>query len=616
MADYDELINLLKHLLLDRFMPKPDYVRGVLGDGAGVVQVPGRPDYAYARFSRGAAESFEIFNKQAPMVDGWPVLIGEYAWQPGLTQVVGTDWAAYEQSSWGDSVSTSNPHAPTHEWRDNFIGADPLSIYLRAIAPGRGYSTSATGTVVFVNSFEYHTGTIWPGTPGVDLAPVMSVTATGTARFAGIYVSQSNTLGIVTGTTTVDSPVIEPNLVTFPFGTIPIARVRIYGGQAGIRESDFRDARQLFDFPPLVAASQAEVDAGVVDYKAVTPARLFNSTAVDRPIKVKNTSGATASANDVGYIVYTSGAGPEYKTTTTANDPAACLSIAVVISGGANNADIYVQTRGRVTGKYTGTAPSAGSLLFFSTTAGQLTIGSTMRPELAAIAQAAGSGGLVEMLLYPNRKTQKVSPSQDVFRVNSSSVANFTATIAAKSGANVEYTITAGTNENSIVPASASELAKRVLHNTTRGDTALIDSVNTANTGTPADGTITLTATAPAAWAVSDAITCKSQINTTALSGGAFFYEYDLSSADNTVIPALATRFNAYFVVIDTSAVTSFYHPYESHSDAKALGFLGGDRPVFPVMIISNRFLVSGEASGAGTLTYLMRVVDVEVAAP
>lgn len=277
MGGYDELISLLKYLLVERFMPRLDYTTGVLGDGTGAVQVPGRTDFAYARFNRGSSESFEIFNKTVPMVDGWPIKIGQLPWMAGLTQVIDTDWDAYLQSGWGDSVSTSNPHAPTHEWRDGFIGADPLPVYLRAIAPGRGYSPNATGTVVYVNAFEYHTGTIWPGTPGVDLAPIMSITATGTARFAGVYVSQSNTLGVVTGTTTVDSPVIEPNLVTFPFGTIPIARVRIYGGQAGFRESDFRDARQLFDFPPLVAATQAEVTAGIVDHKAVTPATLGGS---------------------------------------------------------------------------------------------------------------------------------------------------------------------------------------------------------------------------------------------------------------------------------------------------------------------------------------------------
>lgn len=250
MGNFDELITILKELLTNRFYPKPEYIKGVLGDGLGNVRVPNRQDFNYARFNRGTNEAFEIFNKSVPEVDGWPILIGEYPWNPGLTQVVGTDWESYLQSGWGDSVSTANPHAPTHEWRDGFIGADPSSIYLRAIAPGRAYVPSVTGSIVYVNAFEYHTGTIWPGTPGIDLQPIMSATTTGSARFAGVYVNPaSNTLGVVTGTTDVDTAAFDPPLVTFPWGVIPKARVRLYGGMAGIRESDFRDARRIEHVP-------------------------------------------------------------------------------------------------------------------------------------------------------------------------------------------------------------------------------------------------------------------------------------------------------------------------------------------------------------------------------
>lgn len=273
MSSYDELIGILKHLLLDRFVPKPSFIKGVLGDGVGRVEVDNRKDFAYARFNRNSTAYFEIFNKNAPYVDNWPVLIGEFFHQPGLTQVVGTDWEAYYQAGWGDDVSTTGLHAPTHEWRDQWIGSDPLSIYMRSIAPARGYSL--TGTSVYVNSFEYFTGTIWPGLPGVDLSPAIGALSTGSARFMGVYVNYDNTLGVVTGSSSVDTLAFDPPLVQFPWGTIPIARVRTYGGQGTVREADYRDARQLFG--TSVKASQTEVNSGIIDTKYVTPTTLKNT---------------------------------------------------------------------------------------------------------------------------------------------------------------------------------------------------------------------------------------------------------------------------------------------------------------------------------------------------
>lgn len=249
MAQYDELTGLLRELLTNRFSPKPRYVRGVLGDGLGNVVVPDRPDKSYARFSKNSTTFFEIFNRTVNPVNNWPILIGELPWQPGLTQVVDTDWSTFEQTGWGDTLGNTSPHAPTHEWPDGAPGSDAVSVHPRAIVPGRAFLSDSTPTVVYVNSFEYGTtGTLWPGLPGVDLQPLMSATVTGTMRYAGVYVDEStNSLGVVTGGTTVYTSALEPPRVGFPeTGAIPIARVRVYGGQAALTEADIKDARRLW----------------------------------------------------------------------------------------------------------------------------------------------------------------------------------------------------------------------------------------------------------------------------------------------------------------------------------------------------------------------------------
>lgn len=262
MAEFDELTEILKHLLTNMFAPKPSFIRGLLGDGTGVVNVPNRDDHHFARFSRGASESFEVFNKETPAIDNWPVLIGELPWQPGLTQVVGTDWASYEAAGWGEAAGGLVLHAPIHEWRDGLVGADPMSVYLRSIAPLRAYAVGSGTTDVFVNAYEYDpSGTVWPGAPSVNVSAPMLALTTGNTQFLGVYLDpNNNTLGIVTGETSVFTPAFDPPNVAFPIGVIPSARIKIHGGQGGLSENDFRDARR--PFTPGVTGGHPSPPAG------------------------------------------------------------------------------------------------------------------------------------------------------------------------------------------------------------------------------------------------------------------------------------------------------------------------------------------------------------------
>lgn len=81
---------------------------------------------------------------------------------------------------------------------------------------------------------------------------------------------------------------------------------------------------------------------------------------------------------------------------------------------------------------------------------------------------------------------------------------SWSGTISSKSGTDVVYSTTSGT-PGALVPQSTSNIAKIILHNTTRGTSALISN---CNTGT---NTITLTATVPTGWLATDVITINSQ---------------------------------------------------------------------------------------------------------
>ena len=264
MSDYQELVSILKELLLNRFYPKPYYIKGLLGDGRGNVLVEDRPDYNYARFNRSSSESFEVFNKQVSQpIDGLPILIGEFPWQPGLVQVVGVDWEAYSQVGWGDDYAGVQAHAGTHEWPNFAPGSDTVNTFLRAIVPLRAQAAGSGSNSVYVLPYEYDTtgsNVQWPGVPTVDFS---TKPPTGTMQYMGVYLNPgTNQLGVVTGTPTVYTDAIEPPLPNWPLSMFPSAYIRIYGGQASISERDIRDARRLWNTTLLITGTSGGSPGG------------------------------------------------------------------------------------------------------------------------------------------------------------------------------------------------------------------------------------------------------------------------------------------------------------------------------------------------------------------
>lgn len=191
---------------------------------------------------------------------------------------------------------------------------------------------------------------------------------------------------------------------------------------------------------------------------------------------VKNTSGGAVVANAVGYIDENG----EFKTTATAY-----LNVpwCVVVRGGANNADIYVAKRGRVTVTLNGNC-AIGDKLYTSTTAGQAQPLTYVQPGLfatALTANVAGAGGACEALLMCHAKPMPYTNANDILHITTSSDSQFAADInGAPVGAVLTYDTIVG-NEDSIVPTLAAQVGKLELINTTKvpDEIALISSVNT-----------------------------------------------------------------------------------------------------------------------------------------
>ncbi len=630
MAEFSELVQVLTWLLTNRIQQKIDYTRSLLGDGNGRVRVstiPGSPevDYVFVRPDRFSNRAFKVFNKRVEGQDGDPIIIGELPWEPGLVQVVDMDWAAYADVGWGDDVTTVNRHGISHQWRDGAPGIDTFNVYRRQFGDLKTYETTSGTLAVGVSPYSldlFGTQYQWPGTQSFDLAGALP-TVTGTARMAMVYWSLASGttqghLGVATGTLGGDSEATILNRPVSPQGVIPSAFVRLAGGQTSITEFDIWDAREPFRPGIFFGTGSAGLSADMIPISDVSG--FYTGSTIENALEeipdlpviviVKNSSGSAANANEIGYI---DDAG-EYQTTSTQFlDVAWC----VVIFGGANNADIHVARRGRVTVELDGNN-SIGDLLYTSTTGGRANPQSYMRSEALAIAltaNASGAGGTCLALLLTQTRAQSVAYAENLYVSTALSDSDFNGTIATlPGGAVLTYTPVSG-DELNLVSGDPANISKIRLFNSTRSTYGLIEN------SVAATNTITLTANVDAGWQVGDSITIRSQTNTSVVAGNTYWFDFEIE--DSTKVPALARAIEGQIAHRDTGGAgeTTRIHPWETNSGAKrrvsnvnAANQLLYTR--FFTILIQRRYLMQWTSSGAGTATVQTRPDIVSLASP
>lgn len=446
------------------------------------------------------------------------------------------------------------------------------------------------------------------GQNGIDLTA--SVPGGGLTRYVGLYLDASNALQTVNGaTTTIGLTPAEP---TWPAGAFRLSVVQLDNGQTSIDfANDILDRRMAWSDDNSgggTAATQAEVDAGTNTTKFVTPSTLANFAPLE--LKVKNTSGSTVTPGWVGYIVWVSGSGLEFKATTTGSVDAA--TACTVLVGAANNADIIVASRGRFSLLYSGTAPSQGDFLIFNGS-GAVVRQTYMSPDVMAIAMAAGSGGSVDALMLTGTKPVQTSSATRIYSVISHSNTAFVATInGAPTATSVVYNAPSSGNEDVINNQAAGQLGKAVLWNSTRSTGRLIDSVNT--------GTNTITTVSSTdAWASGDTITIESQTVTTGITQKAI--EIDLSQ--QSVVPVLARAIMVHAYKLDSGAIGQLLalHPVETYAASKHISIYTHTGSTYTttqltVNLTNRRFAYLAAASGAGTAQVIFELAGYHIAVP
>jgi len=213
------------------------------------------------------------------------------------------------------------------------------------------------------------------------------------------------------------------------------------------------------------------------------------------------------------------------------------------------------------------------------------------------------SGGDGAQIAYGSLSGTPVveNQSNDIYRADLIGASAFVGTInGAPSGASVAYNVSSG-QENAMLPTSTSQLAKMRLYNTTRGNSALI---STVNTGT---NTITLTANAPGSWANGDTITIASQ---TVSGGGLSWIDFEITA---TLTGKSSIGMNVGVNDSTNANVGLRLHPFETFNASKVKAFRVQvanqlfDGGFAKLKITSNVFSMAWNPAGAASFTLIVQ---------
>ena len=218
-----------KRAVTERLSPKPLDRSATLGDAYGVVAVPGKTNYSYARDAQG--RTFEVLNLTVPNKAGWPVKVGV---KDGRFQVLTI------RNAWPSTTTPNLPaHGYMHEWAAG--GVDPTRVYGPAIMPW-GVAPIA-GTLTF-NLYR----PVFNGSGGwVDAGTeVVTLTAPGAdTLYVLVSVATDGTITLTDGNN-VAAPAIS-DIAALPAGDKALWAVLLVAGQTDLSftpsDSDFVDLR-------------------------------------------------------------------------------------------------------------------------------------------------------------------------------------------------------------------------------------------------------------------------------------------------------------------------------------------------------------------------------------
>jgi hypothetical protein len=248
-----------------------DTIQGVLGDGGGKLNVPGRMGWLYVRLHGDPNRVVTAWCPTSiPMVEGLVVdLQRTYSGGRSFYKIEGRSAIVqYGQDPFFSSgiSGTVGAHAQQHQRKDFGAGGfDPLDIYTRALVSLRATPQFTPDMTVQVAPGYYYINGLhkWEGGNSPAFDPIAGGNLFNPhSRFDLLYLGADGALHIIKGTEVAGAATIDPSVV--PANCIPIAYIFFSTNQTTITESQIVDARVILAAATTSSGYNAPADAPYV----------------------------------------------------------------------------------------------------------------------------------------------------------------------------------------------------------------------------------------------------------------------------------------------------------------------------------------------------------------
>lgn len=232
--------NEIRRIVNKKFQQKQNRITalpGRLGNGNGVLNVPGLQNWVYVRI---ASTVTPVYNNRVLPENDLLVMVGYDSTQPDLFQVLSTR-TAQPGGAYGGAFS-GPPPAIRYQWMAPGGGQDPLWVELRQFMHLR---IGAKGGMLL----QIYRGIIWTGT-GFALVDTQNInlseyipTTTGNAALVLITISDSGAVVATKGSEFVLANMTTPAQVLAQIPAVPtgtrhiLGYVRVWTGQTAIQEA-------------------------------------------------------------------------------------------------------------------------------------------------------------------------------------------------------------------------------------------------------------------------------------------------------------------------------------------------------------------------------------------
>lgn len=245
-----------------QFTEQQPLIRGYLTAVNGSVKVANRPGYVYCVDDNGGR--VQVFNPKVADRANLPVLLAPLHNHTSEMAVVDVDWENMRHSREWDFTPFLKSHAKDHEWRQNYPGADAMTVYPAAWSELR--TNPFDGLTVYVSGVFYFTADGPKAFRGGIYDLTSYLPASEETCFVAVQLDKTtNAITFATGASIFDDDLLVPPIPARGDNVIVSAWVRLRSDTTAIGWKDIVNARTFINDRGADSFNQLAVESILFD---------------------------------------------------------------------------------------------------------------------------------------------------------------------------------------------------------------------------------------------------------------------------------------------------------------------------------------------------------------